>query len=149
MNLAEFKTHLRQHPKAQLRFLLPDGGAIPVHAHVTEVGRVDKAFVDCGGTVRRLSSCLLQTWVADDTEHRLTPSKLADILDRAASILGDDQLPVEIEYEDFLVSQFPIAAAEADSATITFALTTKHTDCLAKDVCLPENSGSCSGPGCC
>jgi hypothetical protein len=31
-------------------------------------------------------------------------------------------------------------------------LGTKHTDCLAKDICLPkpeDNSSCCSGTGCC
>lgn len=149
MTIAEFKTHLRQNPDAALRFLLPDGGLIPVHAHVTEVGRVEKTFVDCGGTLRELRSCLLQTWVADDTEHRLTPAKLADVLDRAASVLRSDDLPVEIEYEDFLVSQFPVAAAEAADGALVFALVTKHTDCLAKELCLPNPATCTPGSGCC
>ena len=155
MTITEFKFHLRQNPDAALRFLHADGGLIPVHAHITEVGRVEKTFIDCGGTVRELRSCLLQIWVADDTEHRLTPGKLADILDRAAAILRSDDLPVEIEYEDFLVSQFPVAAAEAADGALVFALVTKHTDCLAKELCLPQpadaSTGGCGcGPsGCC
>jgi len=91
---------LRAHPDLHLRFLLPDGGFIPIHAHVTEVGRVDKTFLDCGGTARRISYLSLQTWVADDIDHRLPAGKLADIIDRAAPILGNDDLDAEIEYED-------------------------------------------------
>lgn len=149
MTIAEFKEHLRRNPDATLRFLLPDGGLIPVHAHVTEVGRVDKTFVDCGGTVREVHSCLLQTWVADDTDHRLPAGKLADILDRASGILRSDELPVEIEYEDCSVSQFPVSTAEASGDALVFALVTRHTDCLAKDVCLPKADACCSGGGCC
>ena len=150
MTIAEFKEHLRKNPDATLRFLLPDGGLIPVHAHVTEVGRVDKTFVDCGGTVREVNSCLLQTWVADDTDHRLPPRKLADVLDRASGILRSDELPVEIEYEDCSVSQFPVSAAEAEDGSLVFALVTKHTDCLAKDVCIPKAADACcSAAGCC
>ena len=36
--------------------------------------------------------------------------------------------------------------------TILFTLGTKHTDCLAKEICLPnpqESSSCCSGTGCC
>lgn len=154
MTVAELKTHLRQHPGAVLRFLLPDGGLVPAHAHVTEVGRVEKTFVDCGGKVRRDSACRLQTWVADDIEHRLPPEKLADILDRASGLLGSDMLPVEVEYEDGFVSQFPVAAAEFREGNLMVALGVKHTDCLAKDICLPSASagnegGCCSGGGCC
>lgn len=149
MTIAEFKQHLRSNPDATLRFLLPDGGLIPIHAHVTEVGRVDKTFVDCGGTVRELHSCLLQTWVADDTDHRLPPGKLADILDRASGILRSEDLPVEIEYEDCSVSQFPVSAAEGADGALVFALVTKHTDCLAKDECLPKAETCRPGGGCC
>jgi hypothetical protein len=149
MTITEFKEHLRRHPEATLRFQLPDGGLIPAHAHVTEVGRVDKTFVDCGGTVRQLNSCLLQTWVADDTDHRLTPGKLADILDRAAAILRSEELPVEIEFEDGFVSQFPVNAVETVDDTLLFSVATKHTDCLAKELCLPQPDACCSGSGCC
>jgi len=157
MNATEFKKVLRAHAKAELRFLLPDGGLIPAHAHVTEVGRIDKSFMDCGGTFRSESICRLQTWVAQDTEHRLTPGKLADILNRAGEILKIDPLPVEVEYEDGFLSQFPVAAAEMSDGCLVIALTTKHTDCLAKDLCLPANAASpssegancCQGGGCC
>lgn len=149
MTTAEFLTHLRTHAGDTPRFLLPDGGLVPIHAHVTEVGRVDKRFVDCGGTVRAKSACVLQTWVADDTGHRLPAGKLADIIEKAASLLQDDRLPVEIEYEDFLVSQFPVAGIVEGSPALTFTLVTKHTDCLAKEICLPGASDCCSGSGCC
>jgi hypothetical protein len=153
MTISEFTLHLKSNSAAELRFLLPDGGLIPAHAHVTEVGRVDKRFVDCGGTRREHASCLLQTWVADDIDHRLTPEKLATIIASASELLQDPDLPVEIEYEDFLVSQFPVAAVEAKGNTITFALVTKHTDCLAKERCMPpvapEGEGCATGERCC
>jgi hypothetical protein len=143
---------LRDHSGSHIRFLLPDGGLIPLHAHVTEVGRVDKTFLDCGGTTRRTSSLCLQTWVADDVDHRLPAGKLADIIDRAAPILGNDDLEVEVEYEEGFISQFPIESATQRGDTILFTLGTKHTDCLAKEICLPnpqESSSCCSGTGCC
>jgi hypothetical protein len=152
MNTSDLLQILREHPGLHLRFLLPDGGFIPAHAHVTEVGRVDKTFLDCGGTARRISSLCLQTWVADDVDHRLPAGKLADIIDRAAPILGNDDLQAEIEYEDGFISQFPIEAAASEGGFLIFTLGTKHTDCLAKDICLPtpqENSSCCTGTGCC
>lgn len=151
MKLSEFKSHLQRTPDAELRFALPDGGLIEAHAHITEVGRVDKTFVDCGGTVRRSSYCSLQAWVADDIDHRLSPGKLAAIIEKAEAILGDDDLDVEIEYQDGLISQFPVEAASDAERAIVFHLTTKNTDCLAKELCLPDaNEGSCcGGGGCC
>ncbi|MEZ0259312.1 MAG: DUF6428 family protein [Chthoniobacter sp.] len=151
MKLSEFKSLLQRSPNDELRFAFPDGGLIEAHAHITEVGRVDKAFIDCGGTVRRLAYCSLQAWVADDTEHRLSPGKLAAVIAKAEPILGNDDLDVEIEYQDGLISQFPVEAVSSDGQTLTFHLTTKNTDCLAKELCLPaaEEGNCCGTSGCC
>ncbi len=98
MNIADFKQLLTSQPNANLQFVLPDHQSVPAHFHVTEVGRIDKAFIDCGGTPRTTASCQLQLWTADDINHRLTTGKLAKIIDLAQSILKDDDLPVEVEY---------------------------------------------------
>ena len=157
MTTAEFRTVLLSNPNAPIRFQLPDGGWIPDHFHITEVGRARKDFIDCGGTVRSTTACLLQAWVAEDVEHRLETSKLAHILSLAAPLLESDELPVEVEYEDRYVSQFPIAAAEATASGVVFQLTTKHTDCLAKESCGVGDAGCgdeveescCGATGCC
>lgn len=149
MKTSEFKAHLEKYPDHELRFILPDGGFVPVHAHITEVGRVDKTFIDCGGTLRRVSTCSLQAWVADDIEHRLSPGKLAAVMTKAAPIFAADDLDVEIEYEDCSVSQFPAVDVAVEDGVLAFHLGWKHTDCLARDVCLPQASGCVPGSGCC
>ena len=146
MKLSAFKEALQRSPSQQLRFVLPDGDVIAAHAHITEVGRIDKTFIDCGGTVRKVSTCSLQAWVADDIDHRLEPGQLATILDKASPILADEDLDMEIEYEDCQISQFPVENVSVQGGDLKFYLGTKHTDCLAKDVCLPNSSGEC---GCC
>src|SRR6476620_3328794 len=147
MNQSEFKAHLEAHPQAQLRFVLPDGDVIAAHAHITEVGRVDKSFIDCGGTIRRNSACSLQAWVAEDVDHRLSPGKLAGVLDLAAPLFLGDDLPVEIEYEDCAISQFPVLSVSQEAeGVLRFVLGSKHTDCLAKELCLPQAQ---EGASCC
>lgn len=152
MNLTSFQTLLREHADALLRFELPDGGRIPAHAHITEVGRVDKKFLDCGGALRMTSACVLQAWVADDVDHRITCGKLVSILDRAADVLQAADLPVEIEFEDRVISQFPVTDATRTGDQLVVSLGLKHTDCLAKDVCIPRlpSLNRCApGSGCC
>jgi Family of unknown function (DUF6428) len=154
MKTSAFTHHLEQCPDHYLQFILPDGGLIPLHAHITEVGRVDKTFLDCGATVRKVSYLCLQSWVANDVEHRLPAGKLAEIIERAAPILGNDDLEVELEYEDGVITQFPVVSIASDLNKLVIGLGVKHTDCLAKDVCLPppkdeEISSCCSGAGCC
>jgi len=90
MKLTELKNELSRCPEANLRFVLPNGEAVPAHAHVTEVARIDKRFIDCGGTLRNNANCRLQTWFSDDIDHRLTAGKLVKIINLAAPILGTE-----------------------------------------------------------
>lgn len=151
MTLDAFLRVLAENPSAPLYMMLPDGDFVPAHFHVTEVGRVQKDFVDCGGTIRSATSCVLLVWVAGDTDHRLDTSKLARILDLAAPLLKATDLPVEVEYEDGRVSQFPVSAAEVTPAGVLLHLGSKHTACLAPDRCGVEATGQscCPTPGCC
>ena len=135
MKLHELKSILRAHPAAHPRFLLPSGDQIPAHFHVTEVGHVTKKFVDCGGTFREHEACVLQTYVADDFEHRLRAGRFADILDLGRPILPGDDLDVEVEWDCCVISQYPIASGRAVGERLEFQLASKHTDCLAKQKC--------------
>ena len=137
MKIADLKNSLNQHPAANVRFLLPNGDSVPVHAHVTEVARIDKQFVDCGGTLRKDSLCRLQTWFADDVDHRLTAGKLLKILDKAKSFLASDDLEVDVEHEIVFISQFPLESVEVLPDAIVLHLGIRHAVCLAMDKCMP------------
>lgn len=149
LTLSAFRAALAAAPDLQLEVVWTDGEPIEAHFHVTEVGRVQKDFVDCGGTVRRVTSCLLQTWVGDDTDHRITAGKLLKALDAAAPVLGGEDLPVELEYEACNVVQLRVVSVLRRDALLVVQLGKKHTDCLAKDVCLPKTGACLPGSGCC
>ena len=95
MILSELKSLLAAHPQHAFRLLLPDGDAVPVSFHITEVGRVHKAFLDCGGTPRETTTCQLQVWVGQDYNHRIETGKMASILEKGTSLLPDESVPVE------------------------------------------------------
>ena len=136
MKLTELKSTLRAKSSAYPRFILPDGDHIPAHFHITEVGHVTKRFIDCGGKAHeRMDTCLLQTHVAEDVEHRLDAGTFAKILDLGGQVLPDDDLPVEVEYDCCVVAQYPINGAQLNGDYIEFQLSEKHTDCLAKRKC--------------
>ena len=64
MNLHELKAALAHAAsEAEVRIALPDGGEVPAHFHVTEVGHIQKDFIDCGGKRRASRACTLQTWM--------------------------------------------------------------------------------------
>lgn len=139
MNLSEFKKSLAANASRNIRFILPTGSKIPPHAHVTEVARIDKKFIDCGGTQRTETACRLQAWFQDDTDHRLTAGRLLAILEKSAPLLETDDLEVDVEYEAPFIAQFPVEKTEADGETLMIRLGVKHTACLAEDKCCPPN----------
>ena len=137
MKVTDLKNSLNKHPAVNVRFLLPNGDSVPAHAHVTEVARIDKRFIDCGGTLRNDSLCRLQTWFSDDLGHRLTAGKLLKILEKARPVLMSDDLDVDIEHEVGFITQFPLRSVEVSPDGITLHLEERHTACLALDKCKP------------
>ncbi len=149
MTVSALRAVLAVTPDLPLTVLWPDGDPIEAHFHVTEIGRVQKDFVDCGGTVRRTVTCLLQTWVGDDVDHRITAGKLLKAFDHAVPVLGAGDLPVELEYEACNVIQFAVTGVVAEAAGLIIQLGSKHTDCLAKELCVPSMKQVGASAGCC
>ena len=158
MKTSKFIKILREHPEHGIAFETPDRNRVPDHFHITEVGHLTKSFIDCGGKRHTTGSCLLQVWVADDTDHRLKAGKLLTIFERADGLLFSMELPVEIEAEAPVLTQLPLTRCEILDTTLIFHTELKHTDCMAKDICMPDfslpalpgQSNSCSpGSGCC
>lgn len=140
---AAFIQTLQDHPEASLHIVLPDDDVVPPHFHVTEIGRVQKEFIDCGGTAREAVHCQLQLLVASDVDHRLTAGKLAKVFDLSSPVLRGDDLPLVIEHEDCRTIAFPVASFTATDEQISIQLALPHPACLAGDACglSPEEAG--------
>lgn len=138
-------------------FKTMSGQVVPEHFHITEVGHIQKHFIDCGGTERKESVISFQLWTSVDYDHRLSAQKLNQIIAISKEKLGLPDLEVEVEYQGDTIGKYGLAFdGEA------FLLTSKQTDCLAKDNCgiptekpkvkLAEiaSASSCApGSGCC
>ena len=140
MNVEKFSRLLASNPSAALYVMLPSGEFVPDHFHITEVGRVHKQFIDCGGTRRESFSCALQVWVANDTDHRLNSTKLSQIMRVAAGLVSDD-MPLVVEYGSETVANYPLGDVEVTPKGLLLVLGAKPTACLAPDKCGVE--------GCC
>ncbi|MFN5416421.1 MAG: DUF6428 family protein [Flavobacteriia bacterium] len=141
-------------------FELPNKSFVPVHFHITEVGIITKNFIDCGGTVREEKVVNFQLWEARDYDHRLTPSKLLNIIELSEKVLHiDDSLEIEVEYQSETIGKFGL-----NYNGVNFQLTNKETACLAQDSCgipaekqkiklseIGGDKGACCTPGggCC
>jgi hypothetical protein len=145
MKLYELRTALQKHPESLPRFVLPDGDAIPAHAHVTEVGHAVKNFIDCGGLTGKTEMVLLQTHVGDDTEHRLTSKRFAKILELGDRVLPHDRLDVEVEYNCCVVAQYPIAGAKRTGEHLDLLLENKRTQCLVRERAKARSASACCG----
>jgi len=152
MTVADLKKSLLGKEAFGVGIALHDGGEVPPHFHVTEVGYTKKEFIDCGGTVRREGRCVLQIWVADDVDHRVTVGKMLKILEHGSPVLPTEDLEVELEHEYPVIARFPLESINEDGGNMILSCGLKHTDCLAKDVCGVEKpaGGDCGETeGCC
>ncbi|WP_298265742.1 DUF6428 family protein [uncultured Lutibacter sp.] len=157
MTLEQIKQHLKE--LDTIAFQLPDGSLVPRHFHVTEVGKITKHFIDCGGTIRNEEVVNFQLWEANDYDHRLHPEKLIHIIELSDRLLNIGDLNIEIEYQGPTIGKYGL-----DFDGTNFLLTIKQTDCLAKNNCkipehktntalseLPKEANSCCTPSsnCC
>lgn len=134
MTLSAIKSELQK--STTIAFQLPNGELVAPHFHVTEVGKVTKHFIDCGGSVRTEEMANFQLWEANDYDHRLHPEKLISIIELSEKVLGIPDLEIEVEYQ--MKDSIGKFGLEFDGTH--FQLTRKLTDCLAKDNCgIPEN----------
>lgn len=157
MKLSEIKNELST--ATHVNFVLENGTMVPEHFHVTEIGVITKHFIDCGGTIRNEKVANFQLWNANDTDHRLKPKKLLDIIFLSEKKLGMEDLEIEVEYQSDTIGKYGLSMINGN-----FLLTTKQTNCLAKDNCgapiekqkakpadhSGSNSSCCTpGGGCC
>ena len=147
MKLSAFKEVLKT--KEKIAFELPNGDLVPSHFHVTEVGEITKKFIDCGGTVREERVVNFQLWEENDYDHRLHPEKLVSIIELSEKVLDLPDSEIEVEYQGETIGKFGLEVKGGN-----FLLTSKLTDCLAKDKCgIPEVKVAepvcVPGGGCC
>jgi len=128
MKLSEIKNILPDLDKVVFR--LENGTLVPEHFHVTEVGIIEKNFIDCGGTIRKETMVNFQLWNADDYAHRLKPEKLLNIIKLSEDKLGISDSEVEVEYQRETIGKYDLVFDGE-----IFILKNKTTACLAMDQC--------------
>ena len=155
MKLSEIKKILKNLDR--IGFQLPNGTFVSSHFHVTEVGKVSKDFIDCGGKVRNETVINFQLWEQNDYDHRLHPEKLINIIALSEKMFMFEDLEIEVEYQ----GEETIGTYHLDFDGVNFLLTSKVTACLAIDACgisvektkvdIPEvqSSGCDPSSGCC
>ncbi|GAB4132382.1 MAG: DUF6428 family protein [Raineya sp.] len=149
MKLSEVKNILPN--LERVTFRLENGAFVPEHFHVTEIGRITKHFIDCGGIVRTEEKVSFQLWNANDFDHRLKPQKLLNIIKLSENKLGIEDAEIEVEYQGETIGKFHLDFDGKD-----FVLLSTTTTCLAQDTCgipqeklIEKQKLSCSPDGGC
>lgn len=152
MKLAEVKKALQN--MEAVHFLLPNGKKVPAHFHITEIGNIQKQFMDCGGTVREETKVSFQLWTSIDLHHRLKADKFASIIKVAEEKIKLQDAEVEVAYQGETIENYGL-----DFNGESFLLTSQYTACLAEENCglpiqkvkknLASLSANCCGPDCC
>ncbi|QBO58232.1 DUF6428 family protein [Chryseobacterium salivictor] len=154
MKLSEIKNILTN--LQELHFVLENGEQVPQYFHVTEVGQINKKFIDCGGVMRDEKAINFQLWFSTDNDHRLEAEKLKKIIALSEEKLGLEDAEIEVEYQQATIGKFGL-----DFNGSEFVLTAKTTACLAEDACgIPQGKpklkmadlqgSTCApGSGCC
>ena len=138
-----------------LTIILPDGDKVPAHFHVTEVGKNNYHFIDCGGTERNEVKCNLQLWTSIDYQHRLEGPKLLKILEMAETKLSLSNEEVEVEHQGRTIGKYGLKFNGEH-----FTLINTNTACLALEDAYPRmtkakkslselGKNACTGTGCC
>lgn len=150
MKLSEVKSVLANLERVDFQY--EDGTFVPEHFHVTEIGQVNKKYIDCGGLIRQEVKISFQLWNADDTAHRLKAKKLLNIIRLSETKLAmvDAEIEVEVQGKQ-TIGKFSLAFNGSN-----FILKNTLTTCLAEDACgippnkqeLPTNNCDPSS-GCC
>lgn len=152
MKLSEVKEALAKVERVDFQY--EDGTLVPEHFHVTEVGQVNKKYIDCGGVIREEVKVGFQLWNANDYEHRLKPGKLLNIIRLSERKLQIIDAEVEVEVQGALTIGKYFLAFNGTH----FILKNTLTACLAEDACgiTPEpkqesnaSNGCTPESGCC
>jgi hypothetical protein len=126
--------------ETSIQFCLPNGKYVPKHFHVTEIGRIQKDFVDCGGVRRKEEYCSMQLWVAGDVDHQITLEKLMKIIE-AGEHLDVGNLPVMFEYQTDTLGLYLVNLVQLGTNSATVHLRGVYANCLAPDKCGVDQCG--------
>ena len=137
MKLSEIKNALKD--LSVIAFQLPNGQLVPSHFHVTEVGKVSKHFIDCGGTVRKEDVVNFQLWEANDYDHRLHPEKLIHIIELSEKIIGMEDLAVQSATDSTPLDTFSAAITISTVSDVNNMKLTKVVDHIYE--CLRPTKG--------
>ena len=161
MTLTQLKSLLREHSGRHFRIQLPDGEAVPVPSTSPKSAasiRFSSTAAASSGNRSPASSKFGSARLRSPDRDRQNGRHPR----QGRLYLPDESVPVEIEYEDQVISQYTIPSHEISPEAVVLQLAHKHTECLAPELCgLPalappapeirlKIQAPCCGPtGCC
>lgn len=126
---------LNNNLSASIRFILPNYEFVESHFHVTEIGRVKKDFISCGGTYYSEESCVLQLWVWKDEDHRVNSEKLLKIFKSSERLDLSESLELRVQYGLEAGVVYRVSSIREGSGIVDIVLSNIKTNCLEPEKC--------------
>ena len=106
---------------------------------------------------RRDRNITFQLWTAEDFHHRITPTKILEVIEKFEETFILEDVEIEIEYNTNTIGLYSLTPHPKKD--LSFVLLSKKTNCLAPDKCMvpppptkqntPPKPKQCNSPSCC
>ena len=152
MKTKEFTQIIGQHPNKQTSFWYNSQQLVPNHYHITEIKKNTTESVDCGKTIHRENTTIVQLWSeeADIATHQLNNTKIASIfagMDARLKLHQEADIIFEFGDDNNRTSNYKIEKVDVLDEALIFHLYVPQTECKPKK--LLNSLTSCCEPSCC
>ena len=162
MKTSEFLALLNDHKNKELLFEYLPGKFVGANYHITEIKNITVDAVDCGAGTDFWKETVIQLWESPTEKDKvafMTAFKALGILnkvDRMKPMERSSEVRFEYSNDEFHTAQLFVDDYVYNENKIILKLTSKKTDCKAKETCGVEETaetttaGACApGTGCC
>ena len=156
MNLSELKSLLTEHSDRHFRIACPTAARCRFPSTSPKSAACTKPSSTAAARCANPPPASSRSGSARTTTTVSKPGKWPPSSTKAKPLLPDDSIPVEIEYEDRVISQYTITGHELTDDAVILQLAHKHTECLAPELCglpslnrLPAIGGKSGPDRCC
>ncbi len=132
MLLRDIKQFLDRQADKPVFLRLPTGDPTPFAFHIIEVGHMRGTFMDGDGQTRETHACRLRVRVGGRRKHWLDAAEMLAVLRMASEIFPGEDLPVEFQFENDVLTQYAVAEIEGWEEILLFRMAEEYSACDAR-----------------
>ena len=101
-----FKLQQQLENTQEVLFYFEEGKTVAPHFHITELAWMEKSFLGCGNILRKEGYWQLQLHLAQDFDHRLSPSQFRSIIQRGLEYWPHPEAAVTVQYQGYTIETY-------------------------------------------